>query len=67
MEGDSLVVGEDVVVLPHEQGENFMFQRILLKLEQKLIKEPEHRKRVFKTRCNVEGKSYNFIIDGGST
>jgi hypothetical protein len=67
MEGDASVVGEDVVVLPHEQGENLMFQRILLKPEQKLIEEPEQRKRVFKTRCKVEGKCCNLIIDGGST
>jgi hypothetical protein len=30
MAGDAAVVGEDMFVLPHEQGENLMFQRILL-------------------------------------
>jgi hypothetical protein len=43
-----------------------MFQRILLKPEHKLIEEHEQRKRVFKTRCKVEGKCCNLIINEGS-
>jgi hypothetical protein len=56
-----------VIVLQQEQGENLLFQRVLLKSEQKEAKEPEQRKKVFKTKCKVQGKCCNLIIDGGST
>ena len=39
--GDATVVREYLVVLPLEQGEKLMFQRILLKPEQKSIGESE--------------------------
>jgi hypothetical protein len=60
-------MGENVVVLQHEEGENLMFRRVLLKPEMKAMKEPKPRKRVFKTKCKVQGKCCNLIIDGGST
>jgi hypothetical protein len=56
-----------VIVLQQEQGENLLFRRVLLKSEQKEAKEPEQRKKVFKTKCKVQGKCCNLIIDGGST
>jgi hypothetical protein len=56
-----------VIVLQQEQGDNFLFQRVLPKYEQKEAKEPEQRKKVFKTKCKVQGKCCNLIIDGGST
>jgi len=56
-----------VVVLPHKEVENWMFQRILLKPKQNFIEEPDLRNRVFKTIWKVKGKCCNLIIDGGST
>ena len=44
-----------------------MFRRVLLRSEQKLVKEPEHRKNIFKTNCKIQGKCCDLIIDGGST
>ena len=43
-----------------------MFRRVLVKLEKKEAKGPEQRKKVFKTKCKVQGKCCNLIIDGGS-
>lgn len=44
-----------------------MFRRVLLKPEKKVVEEPKQRKKVFKTKCKVQGKCCNLIIDGGST
>jgi hypothetical protein len=44
-----------------------MFQRVLLKPEKKIVEELEQRKKVFKTKCKVQGKCCNLVIDGGST
>jgi hypothetical protein len=64
---EASVVGENVIVLQQEQGENLMFQRVLLKYEQKATEELEQRNKVFKTKCKVQGKCCNLVIDGGST
>jgi hypothetical protein len=46
------------------------FWRLLLKSEKKKkkkeAKELEQQKKVFKTKCKVQGKCCNLIIDGGS-
>ena len=62
-----MVVGDNVTVLQQEQGENLMFRRVLLRPKKKLMEEPEQRKRVFKTKCKVQGKCCNLVIDGGNT
>lgn len=50
------IVGENVMVVQQEQGENLMFQRVFLKPKKKALEEPEQRKHVFKTKCKVQGK-----------
>lgn len=36
--GEASAMGDNVVVLQHEEGENLMFNRVLLKLEKKIVK-----------------------------
>lgn len=59
--------GEYMIVLQQEQGENLMFRRVLLKPKKKAMKELEQRKKVFKAKRKVRGKSCNLIIDVGIT
>ena len=66
MDDEASIAGENVIVLPQEQGKNLMFRRVLLKPEQQLIEELEQRKRVFKTKCKMQNKCCNLIIYGGS-
>ena len=54
-------------VLQQEKGENLMFRRVLLMHEAKMAKEPEHRKKVFKTKCKIKDKCHHSVIDDGST
>lgn len=44
-----------------------MFHRVLLKPQNKIVEEPEQRRKVFKTKCKVQGKCCNLVIDGGNT
>jgi len=64
---EASVVGENVMVLQQEQGDNLMFRRVPLQTERKIAEEPEQRKIILKTKCKVQGKCCNLIIDGGST
>ena len=41
MEDKASVVGDNAIVLQHEQGESLMFRRVLLRPEQELVKELE--------------------------
>ena len=63
MDNEASIARENVIVPPWEQGENLMFQRVLLKQEH-VIKEHEQRKILFNTKCKILGKCCNFIIDG---
>ena len=47
---ETVVASRNVEALQQEQGENLMLRRVLLKPEKKEAKEPEQRKRVFKTK-----------------
>jgi hypothetical protein len=58
--------GEIIVEFHHEQGE-IMFKRVLLKLEEKVVEEPTQSKNLFKTKCKIQSKCCNLIIDGGNT
>ena len=60
------VVGKNEIVLQWEQGENLVFQRVFLNPEQKKIEKHEQRKKVFKTKCKVQGKCCNLNIYSGS-
>ena len=66
MDGEPSVSRGNVIVLPQGQHESLMFQRVLLKQEQRVIEEPKHSKRVLKTKCKMQGRCCNLIIDGGS-
>jgi hypothetical protein len=56
-----------VEVIHQYQGENLMLRRVLLNLEIKATEEPQHRKRVFKTKCNIWDKCCHLDIDCRST
>ena len=49
-EDKKIVASGNVEVLQQEQGENIMFKTILFKPKTKAGKEPEQRKRLFKTK-----------------
>jgi hypothetical protein len=57
--------GDNILEVQQEQGENLMSRRVLLKLEKKISeeKEPYQKKAIFKTKCKIEGKCSNLIID----
>ena len=44
-----------------------MSQRLLLKPKRKTTKELEQIKKAFKSKCEIQGKCCNLVIDGGST
>ena len=51
---------------PTEEGESCMMKRFLVKTE-KEVHEPTHRKSLFQTKCNSQGKCCKMVINSGST
>lgn len=55
-----------MIALPQEHGKKLMSHRVLVKPHNRIVEEPEQRRKAFKTKCKVQGKFCKFVIDGGS-
>ena len=61
------LIENELNMLQLNWGVNVMMRKILLWFEKEDEREHQKRKMIFRTKCKIEGKCCNLIIDGGSS